>query len=442
MFEKLINIFRVPELRKRVLFTIWILVVFRIGAHIPTPGIDGSALHAYFMQHTSGLLDMVDMFSGGALKRFTLFALGVMPYISASIIMQLLTVAIPYLEKLSKEGDLGRKKINQYSRYLTVFVCIIQSLGLTAWMKSMYAPNGAAVVPHPGLGFTVMAVLTMTTGTILLMWMGERVTENGIGNGISLLIFAGIVARVPAATAELIVKVKLGEFNPVFLLVVAGLFVGIVAFIIYIEQGQRRIPVQYAQRIVGRKVYGAQTTHIPLKINPSGVMPIIFASAIILFPAQIASFLGNKLPIFQYIALLLAPHTIWYMSLYAILIIFFTYFYTAIVFNPKDLSENMRKFGGFIPGIRPGDHTTKYIERVLNRILIPGSISLAFVAVFPSLINRWLGIPSNFARLMGGTSLLIIVGVDLDTMKQIESHLIMRHYDGFLKKGKMRGRWS
>ncbi len=442
MIEKLINIFRVPELRKRVLFTIWILVVYRIGSHIPTPGIDVSALNSYFIQHTSGLLDMVDMFAGGALKRFTLFALGVMPYISASIIMQLLTVAIPYLEKLSKEGEMGRKKINQYSRYLTVFVCLVQSLGLTAWMKSMYAPNGAPVVPNPGMGFTLMAVLTMTTGTILLMWMGERVTENGIGNGVSLLIFAGIVARVPAATAELISQVQLKQFNTVNLLVVAGLFVGIVAFIIYIEQGQRRIPVQYAQRIVGRKVYGAQTTHIPLKINPSGVMPIIFASAIILFPAQIASFLGNKLPIFEKIALLLAPNTIWYISLYAILIIFFTYFYTAIVFNPKDLSENMRKFGGFIPGIRPGEHTTKYIERVLNRILIPGSISLAFVAVFPSLINRWIGIPSNFAELMGGTSLLIIVGVDLDTMKQIESHLIMRHYDGFLKKGKIRGRWS
>jgi len=273
------------------------------------------------------------------------------------------------------------------------------------------------------------------------MWMGERITEQGIGNGISLLIFAGIVARIPAAVAELIVKVKLGEFNPVFLLVVAALFVGIIAFIVYIEQGQRRIPVQYAQRVIGRKVYGAQTTHIPLKINPAGVMPIIFASAIILFPAQIASFLGNKLPVFQYIALLLAPHTIWYMLLYGILIIFFTYFYTAIIFNPKDLSENLRKFGGFIPGIRPGQNTAEYIEKVLNRILIPGSISLAFVAIFPSLVNIWLGIPTSFAQLMGGTSLLIVVGVDLDTMKQIESHLIMRHYDGFSKKGTLRGRW-
>lgn len=440
MLEKFMNIFRVPELRKRVLFTLWILIVFRIGAHIPIPGIDVVLLQQYFTQHASGLLDLVDMFAGGALKRFTVFALGVMPYISASIIMQLLTVAIPYLEKLSKEGELGRRKINQYARYLTVFVCIIQSLGLTAWMKSMYV-NGIPVVPERGLGFTLMSVLTITTGTILLMWMGERITESGIGNGISLLIFAGIVARIPAAVAEMIVKVKLQEFNPVFLLIVAALFVGIVAFIVYIEQGQRRIPVQYAQRIVGRRVYGAQTTHIPLKINPSGVMPIIFASAIILFPAQIASFLGTKLPIFQYIALLLAPDTLLYLILYAILIIFFTYFYTAIIFNPKDLAENMRKFGGFVPGIRPGQNTASYIEKVLNRILIPGSISLAFVAIFPSLVNIWLGVPTNFAQLMGGTSLLIVVGVDLDTMKQIESHLIMRHYDGFLKKGKLRGRW-
>ncbi|MBN1897670.1 MAG: preprotein translocase subunit SecY [Spirochaetes bacterium] len=441
MIEKIINIFRVPELRKRVLFTIGILIVFRIGAHIPTPGIDVVALHAYFVQHASGLLNLIDMFSGGALLRFTVFALGVMPYISASIIMQLLTVAIPYLEKLSKEGDAGRKKINQYSRYLTVLVCIVQSFGLSAWMKSMYAPNGAPVVPDPGLGFTLMTILTLTTGTILLMWMGERITESGIGNGVSLIIFAGIVARVPASVMELVVKVKMGEFNPVFLLVVGALFMGIVAFIIIIEQGQRRIPVQYAQRIMGRRVYGAQTTHIPLKINPSGVMPIIFASAIILFPGQIASFLGNKIPFFNYIALLLAPDSVGYMVLYSILIIFFTYFYTAIVFNPKDLAENMRKFGGFIPGIRPGQNTSEYIERTLNRILIPGSISLAFVAIFPSIVNVWLGIPSQFAQLMGGTSLLIMVGVDLDTMKQIESHLVMRHYDGFLKKGKLKGRW-
>jgi len=440
MLEKFINIFKIPDLRKRVLFTLWILVVYRIGAHIPVPGIDPTALEEYFRFHAGGLLNLVDMFAGGALKRFTIFALGVMPYISASIIMQLLTVAIPYLEKLSKE-ELGRKKINQYSRYLTILVCAIQSLGLTSWMKSMYAPNGAPVVVNPGFTFTFMTILTMTTGSILLMWMGEKVTERGIGNGVSLLIFAGIVAGMPSAIAELILQVKLEQLNPVTLLIIAALFVAIVAFVIFVEQGQRKIPVNYAQRIVGRRVYGAQTTHIPLKINPSGVMAIIFASAIILFPAQIAQFVGRKIPIFNAIALALAPHTPLYMILYAIFIIFFTYFYTSIIFNPKDLAENLRKFGGFIPGIRPGENTATYIENTLNRILVPGSIAIAFVAIFPSILNSWLGVPMNFADLMGGTSLLIVVGVDLDTMKQIESHLVMHHYDGLLSKGRLKGRW-
>ncbi len=442
MFEKLLNIFKVPDLRKRVFFTLAILIIYRIGAHIPTPGIDITALKAYFTQHAGGLLNLVDMFSGGALKRFTVFALGIMPYISSSIILQLLTVVIPALEKLSKEGELGRKKINQYTRYLTVLICSIQAYGLSVWMKSMYAPNGAPVVPNPTFGFTLMTILTITSGTILLMWFGERITERGIGNGISLIIFAGIVARFPSAFMELILKIKLGEFNPVFLIVVIGLFIGIVAFIVYIEQGQRRLPVQYAQKIVGRKVYGAQTTHIPLKINPAGVMPIIFASAIILFPAQIASFIGTKVPIFNKIALMFSPESGLYLFTYGILIIFFTYFYTAITFNPKDLSENLRKFGGFIPGIRPGDNTTKYIEKVLNRIVLPGSFFLAFVAILPSIIQIWLKLPSSLAYMMGGTSMLITIGVALDTMKQIESHLIMRHYDGFLKKGKMRGRWQ
>jgi len=442
MIEKLLNIFRVPDLRKKVFFVLGALVIFRIGAHIPVPGIDVNALNAYFARHSNGLLNLVDMFSGGALKRFTVFALGIMPYISASIILQLLTVVIPYLEKLSKEGEYGRKKINQYSRYLTVLICILQAYGLSIWMKSMHAPDGTPVVFNPTFGFTLLTILTMTTGTMYLMWLGERMTERGIGNGISLLIFAGIVARYPASIAQLLMKVKIGEFNPVFLLVVLGIFIAIIAFIVYIEQGQRRIPVQYAQRIVGRKVYGAQNTHIPLKINPAGVMPIIFASAIIMFPAQIATFLGKKVQFFQRVALIFAPGTAGYLITYAILIVFFTYFYTAITFNPKDISENLRKFGGFIPGIRPGENTTKYLEKVLNRIVLPGSFFLAFVAIIPSLVRIWLGIPSSFASLMGGTSLLIVIGVALDTMKQIESQLLMRHYDGFLTKGKMRGRWS
>ena len=440
MFEKLMNIFRVPDLRKKVFFVLGALVIFRVGAHIPVPGIDVNALNSYFAQHSNGLLNLVDMFSGGALKRFTVFALGIMPYISASIILQLLTVVIPYLEKLSKEGEFGRKKINQYSRYLTVLICMLQAYGLSAWMKSMHAPDGSPVVYNPTLGFTLLTVLTMTTGTMYLMWLGERMTERGIGNGISLLIFAGIIARFPASVAQLIMKVKIGEFNPVSLLIILAMFVLMIAFIVYIEQGQRRLPVQYAQRIVGRKVYGAQSTHIPLKINPAGVMPIIFASAIILFPAQISTFLGKKYAFFNKVALIFAPGTPGYLITYAILIIFFTYFYTGITFNPKDISENLRKFGGFIPGIRPGDNTTKYIEKVLNRIVLPGSFFLAFVAVFPSLVRIWMGIPASFAQMMGGTSLLIVIGVALDTMKQIESQLLMRHYDGFLSKGKLRGR--
>ncbi len=440
MFDKFLNIFRIPDLRKRVLFTLGILIIFRIGAHIPTPGIDITALRAYFTQHAGGLLNLFDMFSGGALKRVSIFALGIMPYISASIILQLLTVVIPFLEKLSKEGDYGRKKINQYTRYLTVVICMVQASALSTWIKGWKAPDGTPVVLNPTIGFTLLTILTITTGTILLMWFGERITEKGIGNGISLLIFAGIVARFPAAFMELILKVKLGEFNPVFMVIILALFVLIIAFIVYIEQGQRRLPVQYAQKIVGRKVYGAQTTHIPLKINPAGVIPIIFASAIIMFPAQIFTFLGRKISFFSKIALMISPGTALYLVLYGILIIFFTYFYTAITFNPKDLSENLRKFGGFIPGIRPGDNTTIYIEKVLNRIVLPGSIFLAFVAILPSLIQQWLGVPQNFAYMMGGTSMLISIGVALDTMKQIESHLIMRHYDGFLKKGKMRGR--
>ncbi len=440
MFEKIFNIFRIPDLRKKVFFTLGVLIIFRIGSHIPTPGINIEALNQYFSQHAGGLLNLFDMFSGGALKRFSVFSLGIMPYISASIILQLLTVVIPYLERLSKEGDFGRKKINQYTRYLTVLICAIQSYGLSVWMKSMRSPGGVRVVTDPTIGFTLMTILTITTGTILLMWFGEKITERGVGNGISLLIFAGIVARFPQAVAELVLKVKLQEFNPVFMAIVLGMFVAIVAFIVYIEQGQRRLPVQYAQKIIGRKVYGAQTTHIPLKINPAGVMPIIFASAIMMFPAQITSFIGRKSVFFNRISLMLAPGTVIYIMLYFILIVFFTYFYTAITFNPKDLSENLRKFGGFIPGIRPGDNTTHYIEKVLNRIVLPGSIFLACIAVTPELLQRWLNIPQGFAYMMGGTSMLISIGVALDTMKQIESHLIMRHYDGFLKKGKMRGR--
>ncbi len=438
--ERLFNILRVPELRKRVLFTLGALVIFRIGAHIPVPGVDVHALEAYFRSYQMGLLNLVDLFAGGALKRFTIFALGIMPYISASIVMQLLTVVIPSLEKLSKEGEYGRKKLHQYSRYLTILICIIQSYGLTAWMKSMQAPDGSRVVPEPTFGFTLLAIVTITTGTIFLMWLGERITEKGIGNGISLLITAGIVARYPMAFAELITKVKLGEIQGIMIFFVLALFVAVIAFVVLVETAERRIPIQYAHHVHGRRVYGAQTTYLPLKLNPASVMPIIFAAAIILFPGQLASFLGDKMPIFRKIALYLAPGTPLYLVIYAALIIFFTYFYTAIIFNPQDVAENLRKFGGFIPGIRPGQNTAEYLNKLLNRIILSGALFVAFIAVFPSLVRKWLNLPSGISYLMGGTSLLIVIGVTLDTMKQIEGYLLTRHYEGFLARGKTRGR--
>lgn len=441
MMEKIVNIFRVPELRKRIFFTVALLIVFRLGAQIPIPGINVSVLSEFFKQNTGGLLGLFDLFAGGALKKFTIFALGIMPYISSSIIMQLLTVVVPQLEKLSKEGEHGRKKIHQYTRYATVLICIVQSGALTTWMKGVES-NGVPVVDNPGIGFVLLSIVTITTGTIFLMWLGEQITEYGIGNGISLIIFAGIVARLPFGVGVLIQKVRIGEFNPIFVVVVFGIFCLIVAFVVWMEQGQRRIPVQYAQRIVGRKVYGRQNTHLPLKLNPSGVIPIIFASAIMMLPSQLAGFLGQKIPFFQTIARHLQPESIPYLVLYGIMIIFFVYFYTFIQFNPKEVSENMQKYGGFIPGIRPGQNTSDYLEYVLNRLILTGAIFLAFVALLPSILRIWLNIPGELVYLMGGTSLIIIIGVDLDTMKQIESHLLMRHYDGFMKKGKMRGRWS
>jgi preprotein translocase subunit SecY len=409
----IVNIFRIPELRRRVLFTFLMILIVRIGTYIPVPGINPVALERIFSQTGAGLLGFLDLFAGGALSRFTVFALGIMPYISSSIIMQLLTVVIPALERLSKEGEVGRKKIQQISRFATVVIAAIQAYALTA----------------------------ITAGTIFLMWIGEQITERGIGNGISLIIFIGIVARIPVAFKAVYDQLKLGELNPIILLLSFGIFVGIIAFVILEQQGQRRIPIQHAKKVIGRKVYSAQATYLPLKINPSGVIPIIFASSLLLFPAQIAQTLGARVPALERLAVLLSPGNVLYLVLYALLIIFFTYFYTQIQLNPIDIADNLKKVGGYIPGIRPGVNTSTYLQKVLNRIVLPGSIFLALIALVPTIIQRWLGLPSAMAYLMGGTSLLIMVGVDLDTMKQIESHLLMRHYDGFMKKGgKIRGR--
>ncbi len=430
-----VNIFKIPELRKRILFTFLMIVIFRIGAYIPVPGINAVALERLFGQ-TGGLLGFLDLFAGGALRRFTLFALGIMPYISASIILQLLTVVIPGLERLSKEGEVGRKKIQQITRVSTVGIAAIQAYALTVFMKSR--PD---VVVNPGVGFTITAIVAITSGTIFLMWIGEQITERGIGNGISLIIFIGIVARIPVAAKQVYDQMRVGELNPVVLIASFGIFVGIVMLVIIEQQGQRRIPIQHAKKVIGRKVYSAQSTYLPLKINPSGVIPIIFASSVLLFPAQIAQSLGPRVPGLQKLAALLSPGNPLYLVLYALLIIFFTYFYTQIQLNPIDIADNLKKVGGYIPGIRPGANTSAYLQRVLNRIVLPGSIFLALIALIPTIIQRWLNLPPAMAYLMGGTSLLIMVGVDLDTMKQIESHLLMRHYDGFMKRGgKLRGR--
>ncbi len=432
----IVNMFKIPELRRRVLFTLMMLVIVRIGAYIPVPGVNAIALERLFAQTAGGILGFLDLFVGGAMRRFTLFALGIMPYISASIILTLLTAVVPALERLSKEGEVGRKKIQQITRVCTIGISGVQGYTLTVFMKSQ-----PEVIVNPGLGFTINAIVAITAGTIFLMWIGEQITDRGIGNGISLIIFIGIVARVPIAFKQVYDQLKLGELNPIVLIASFGIFIAIVAFVILEQQGQRRIPIHHAKKVVGRKVYAAQATHLPFRINPSGVIPIIFASSILLFPAQIAKSLGARIPILDNLAALLSPGNVLYLALYALLIIFFTYFYTQIQLNPIDIADNLKRVGGYIPGIRPGINTSTYLQRVLNRIVLPGAIFLALIALIPTVIQRWLRLPPEMAYLMGGTSLLIMVGVDLDTMKQIESHLLMRHYDGFMKKGgKIRGR--
>jgi preprotein translocase subunit SecY len=431
------NIFKIPELKKRILFTFALLIVYRIGVHVPTPGIDRIALAAFFKQTAGTLLGLFDMFSGGALERLSVFALGIMPYISASIILQLLTVTIPHLERLSKEGEQGRKKITQYTRYGTVLLSVIQGFGISVGLESMTSPGGAPVVIHPGLGFKLMTVLTLTAGTAFIMWLGEQITEHGIGNGISLIIFAGIVCRMPAAIGNTFRLLSTGDMGIFAVIILTLMMVLVVAFIIYMEQGQRRIPVQYAKRVVGRKMYGGQSTHIPLKVNTSGVIPPIFASSIIMFPATLASFV--TIPWMKQMADAMRPGNLMYELLYVGFIFFFCYFYTAVTFNPEDVADNMKKQGGYIPGIRPGKRTADYIDRVLTRITLGGAIYVSAVCVLPSLLMTKFNVPFYF----GGTALLIVVGVAIDTVAQIESHMLARHYEGFLKKSgsKSKGRF-
>jgi preprotein translocase subunit SecY len=422
------NIFKIPELKKRIFFTLALLIVYRVGVHVPTPGIDGTALASFFAGKKGTLLGLFDMFSGGALERLSVFALGIMPYISASIILQLLTVTIPHLERLSKEGEQGRKKITQYTRYGTILLSVIQGFGISIGLESMSSPGGAPVVIHPGWEFRIMTVMTLTAGTAFIMWLGEQITERGIGNGISLIIFAGIIVRMPNAIGNTFRLLSTGEMGIFSVLILLVLMIVVVAFIIYMEQGQRRIPVQYAKRVVGRKMYGGQSTHLPLKVNTSGVIPPIFASSIIMFPATIASFI--TIPWMQSLASAMRPGNIVYESLYVGFIFFFCYFYTAVTFNPADVADNMKKQGGYIPGIRPGKRTADHIDRVLTRITLGGAIYVSAVCVLPSVLITKFNVPFYF----GGTALLIVVGVAIDTIQQIESHLLTRHYEGFLKK--------
>jgi preprotein translocase subunit SecY len=425
------NIFKIPELKSRVIFTLALLAVYRIGAHIPTPGINGGELSKFLAQKGGALMGFFDMFTGGALSQMTIFALGIMPYISASIILQLLTVVIPAIGKLAKEGEAGRKKIVRYTRYGTVIISAIQSFMIAVGLEGM---SGGAFVQNPGWSFRLLTMITLTSGTAFIMWLGEQITERGIGNGISLIIFAGIVAMLPNAVISTIGLIQAGELSIFFVILLIAMMIAVVGAIIYMERGQRKIPVQYAKRVVGRKVYGGQSTHLPLKVNTSGVIPPIFASSIIMFPATIAGFIA--VPWVQAAARQLSPGTVLYTTLYVGMIFFFAYFYTAIIFNPVDVADNLKKYGGYIPGIRPGQKTSEYIYRVLSRLTFVGGLYLAIICIIPEILIGRFNIPFYF----GGTSLLIAVGVALDTASQIESHLITRSYEGFLRKGRLRGR--
>jgi len=434
VLEGFTNAGRIPELRRRLLFTFGMLAVYRAVVVIPTPGIDGKALAEFFEQMRDSVLGFVNLLSGGALEQFSIAALGIMPYISASIILQLMTVVIPHLERLSKEGEVGRRKITQYTRYGTVVLAIVQGLFISIGLEKLQAPGGAPVVYQPGWSFRVMTVITLASGTAFLMWLGEQISERGIGNGISMIIFAGIVARLPQAVSTTTQFVREGEMSIFTLLAITAFMVLIVGVIIFVERAQRRIPVQYAKRVVGRRMYGGQSSHLPLKLNTAGVIPPIFASSLLVFPATIAQFIEH--PWAQAASHWLSRGEGLYNVLFVGLIIFFSYFYTAVTFNTADVAENMKKFGGFIPGIRPGQRTAEYIDRVLSRITLAGAIYVAVVCILPTILIRQFNVPFYF----GGTALLIVVGVALDTVAQIETHLLTRSYQGFMRRGRLRGR--
>ncbi len=448
MFRAFLNIFKVESLRARVLFTLFILIVYRIGTTIPVPGIDYSVLATYyerFGKGSLGLLEFFDLFAGGALRNIGIFALGVMPYISSLIIIQLLIYVIPTLERISKEPD-GRRKIMQYARIGTIPLAIIESWGLSLYyLRSLgaqiYASMGLQLFPDTFL-FYLSFIITVTAGTMFLIWLGEQITEKGIGNGISLIITAGIVARIPESIYRAYISLSNTQvIEPIIMVIIVIMFLGVIGFVVWFEQSMRKIPVNYAKRVVGKKVYGGQSTYIPIKLNPAGVVAIIFASAVMTFPSQVMVFIGNtNSPILNAISSWLSPDGWLYISLFFLLVVFFSYFYTFIQLNPQDLAENLQKNGGFIPGVRPGDHTYQFLNKTISRLLLPGSIYVGLIAVLPNIVLNTFSIPTYIAYLLGGTSLLIMVGVSLDTLTQIESQLIMNHYDGFLKKGRIRGR--
>lgn len=458
MLDSIKNIFSIPELRRRVIFTLLLLAVYRAGGQIPNPGISSTALAEFWQAQRSTILGFIDLFSGRYMSKMTIFALGIMPYISSSIILQLLQVVWPYLERLSKEGELGRKKITQYTRYGTILICVIQAWGIAIFLQSLKSPGGARIVPIPGIGFMLLTVLTLTTGTVFVMWLGEQISERGIGNGISLIIFAGIVARFPAGLGSVVSGLKSGSWDPIKLIVLGAMMLVVIAFIVFVERGQRRIPVSYAKRVVGRKVYGGQSTHLPLRVNTGGVIPIIFAASIITIPATIAQMI--KVPVFQSLSNAFRIGMPLYNLLYIAAIIFFTYFYVSIIFNPTDVADNLRKYGGFIPGIRPGKNTSDHIDSILSRITLVGAIYLAAIAILPEFLTtgfkvqylpfignfletnmpKWFTQGLNVEFYFGGTSILIVVGVAMDTLQQIEAQLVMRHYDGFMRRGRIKGR--
>ncbi len=443
MLQSFKNCFKIPDLRRKILFTIGILIVYRIGGQITVPGIRESVLQEYFAGAGGTLFGLYDMFVGGAFTRATVFALGIMPYISASIILQLMGAVVPFFQKLQREGEEGRKKINQYTRYGTVFLAGAQSLGVSYFLENIRGPSsGVPAVIDEGWGFRMLTMITITTGTIFIMWLGEQITERGIGNGISLIIFVGIIAELPFAVKDEWRHYLLNRgstkslIEEIFLL---ALIVAVVAAVVLLTQGQRRIPVQYAKRVVGRRVYGGQTTHIPLRINAAGVIPIIFAQSIMFLPGTVTQFF----PASEFMASLGAYFTtssVFYWIVYGTMIVFFTYFYTAIVMDPQQLADNMKRHGGFIPGVRPGKRTADYIDRIMTRITLPGSMALAAVAIFPFFVIDQFNVTPSYSQFFGGTGLLIIVGVSLDTLQQLESQLMTRHYEGFMKKGRIQGR--